>query len=200
MTIAATAAEVFFASAIPSVGPPPPPKDISTSIVASGAQAARTEWVIITAVNGSGESANSPEVAIPVPANSVLVVTHGFQVEGNTPNGPTSWNCYMTTAGPGKETKQNTSALKLGASFQEPSSGLIVGTAVPNLVPSVPSFSDGNTNLANTPPATGGITVPQSPLNTPTTNTGRSLEATQSYMAASLNALNQGTTPPKAKN
>jgi hypothetical protein len=54
--------------------------------------------------------------------------------------------------------------------------------------------------IVDTPPATGNITVAQSPLNTPTTNTGRTKQSSAAYMATSLNALNVGTTPPPTGN
>lgn len=58
----------------------------------------------------------------------------------------------------------------------------------------------GDANLTNAPTATGVLTNPQAPSGTSVTNTTRTLEATQTYMAASLNKLNVGTTPPPAKN
>jgi hypothetical protein len=77
---------------------------------------------------------------------------------------------------------------------------VFLAEAVPNPSASQPSLTNGNANLANTPPATGAITVPQSPSGAVVTNTGRSTEATYTYMATSLNILNVGTTPPAAKN
>lgn len=71
--------------------------------------------------------------------------------------------------------------------------------AVPNTSASVPSYTSNATNVVNTPQATGAISVPQSPSGAVVTNTGRSNHATRTYMAQ-LNALNQGTTPPPAKN
>jgi len=77
---------------------------------------------------------------------------------------------------------------------------VFIAEAVPNTAASQPQLMDGNTNLANTPQATGLITVPQSPSGTSTTNTGRALEATATYLASKLNILNVGTTPPPAHN
>ena len=71
-----------------------------------------------------------------------------------------------------------------------------VSDAVPNLSASQPSYTNNTANVIDTPPATGAITYPQSPLGTSVTNTTRTTEATQTYMAASLNKLNVGTTPP----
>ena len=48
--------------------------------------------------------------------------------------------------------------------------------AVPNTTASKPSFTVNN-NPSHTPQATGGITVPQSPAGTSTTNTGRNKSA-----------------------
>lgn len=77
---------------------------------------------------------------------------------------------------------------------------VFIGEVVPNLNASSPTAELQPLVLANTPPATGGITVAQSPSGTSVTNTGRTKEATASYMTASLNALNVGTIPPAAKN
>lgn len=74
-----------------------------------------------------------------------------------------------------------------------------VSDAVPNTAAQVPSFTANNQPL-NTPPSPGLITVPQSPSGAVVTNTTRTTEATQTYMARSLNILNVGTTPPAAKN
>lgn len=76
---------------------------------------------------------------------------------------------------------------------------VFIAAAVPTTVGSTPGFVDGNNNLANTPPATGALAPPQSPSGAVVTNTGRSNTTTQSYMAASLNILNVGTTPPVGK-
>ena len=195
------AAEVYKAQGVPVLaGPPALIKDMTTNVVPSGTQSARTEWIIITAVNAYGESANSPEYAVAVPANNVLTITHPFQVEENSPGGPTGWNCYITTAGPGKETKQNTTLLALGTTFQEPATGLIAGIAVPNNAAAIPSYGINPAGVINTPPATGNITVAQDPAGTSVTNTGRTQGATAVFMSTSLNALNAGTTPGKAKN
>ena len=70
-----------------------------------------------------------------------------------------------------------------------------LGEKVPNTLSSSPSLT-ANSGITNTPPATGGITVPQSPSGAVVTNTGRTLSATQSYMAASLNAQNVPYSPP----
>ena len=199
MSIASTATEVYLASAASNNQTVPPPiKNFPVcTTVASGAQAARTERVIITLSNTYGESANSVETIVQVPANNVVLVYAPGHLEGSsTPGGATGWNCYITTGAALSETKQNTSTLSLGSNFQEPASGLIGGAALPNNAITYPGLTHSNNNLANTPPSTGGITVAQSPSGTSVTSTNRTVEATQSYMAASLNILNVGTTPP----
>lgn len=60
-----------------------------------------------------------------------------------------------------------------------------VSEAVPNLVAVRPSFTS-NLNPLNTPQSTGLITVAQSPLGTPTPNTGRTESATQAYLTSTL--------------
>lgn len=70
-----------------------------------------------------------------------------------------------------------------------------LGDAIPSKTSTLPSLVSGLANLTNAPTATGVITYPQSPSGTSITNTGRPLSATQAYMAASLNAQNQKTTP-----
>lgn len=60
--------------------------------------------------------------------------------------------------------------------------------AVPNTNASQPSLTS-NANPLDTPPATGLITVPQSPSGAITTNTGRTLEATTSFLKQ-MNVLN----------
>lgn len=40
---------------------------------------------------------------------------------------------------------------------------VFLAAAVPNTAASSPQLMDGNNNLANTPPATGGISVPNDP-------------------------------------
>lgn len=191
MTLASTATEVFLASAAPNtVGPPPAPKGVFLSLAVSGSLAARQENVIVTGTNASGESPLSPEVSIQVPAGYVVVVTPPYGTEIRSPGGATGWNVYMTTGNSLTETKQNTAgALGLGTPFQEPSTGLIAGAALPNNIASVPSLADSNNNLANTPPATGNLTPPFSPSGAVNTNTGRSQTATQTAAALTGNPL-----------
>lgn len=64
-----------------------------------------------------------------------------------------------------------------------------VEDSVPNLSASVPSLT-ANNNGVNTPPATGGITVAQSPSGAVVTNTGRTVSASAAFMS-SMKVLNQ---------
>src|ERR1700677_861019 len=196
MTLPAMANTIELADGIANSNttiPPAPKLAPMVTVVSSGSQAQRFEWVCVTFINTNGESAPSPETMIQVPANCVAVVQpqdfHGRAF----PNEPFSWNCYMSTAGSGTETKQNTTTLYVptivytttlsGNVFQEPATGLVAGAALPTAVAPVPGLVSGTTNLVNTPPATGTITVPQAPSGTVNTNTGRSTMATQTYLA-----------------
>lgn len=76
---------------------------------------------------------------------------------------------------------------------------VFVSDAVPTTVGNTPGYTT-NSNPLNTPGSTGLLAPPQSPSGAVVTNTGRTVEATQSYMAASLNRLNVGTTPPPTGN
>lgn len=58
---------------------------------------------------------------------------------------------------------------------------VFTASVVPDLNAARPSLKDGNNNLANTPSATGTISVPQSPSGAIVTNTGRSSSATHAY-------------------
>lgn len=71
---------------------------------------------------------------------------------------------------------------------------VLASEAVPNLGAARPSLT-ANANPLNTPPATGTISVPFTPSGAVVTNTGRTVEAAQTYMATYLNKLNVGTTP-----
>jgi hypothetical protein len=170
------------ADAVPNSNTQPnaPKKAPVLTQVASGAQAARIERVVFTFVNQYGESLPSPEASLYVSANNVVVVQAPGTVydEENYPSKATGWNVYIAAGPTAAETKQNTTTLVTGgANFQEPSSGLISGSALPTTV--VTSAYIANTNIVNTPPATGGIVVP----NTAAPTTNRTTSATQSYLA-----------------
>lgn len=72
--------------------------------------------------------------------------------------------------------------------------------AVPDLTAARPSYKNASSTVQDIPPATGNISVAQSPKGTSVTNTGRTAEATATFLATKLNILNVGTTPPPAKN
>lgn len=203
MPTPATATSVFISAATPNISTAPSPlrNPPVVTLIAAGAQASRSESIIITLTNSFGESANSQTTTVAVPANFVIQVGSPGNLDADAPGSIASgWNCYAAVGG-GTLKKQNTTAIAMGTIFTEAGSGLTTGgAAVPNLAAGVPALIDGNNNLANTPSATGGISVPQSPSGAVTTNTGRSNEATGTYLATSLNILNVGTTPPPAKN
>lgn len=98
------------------------------SAVAGGALAATRYFVMATYVTAAGETAASAEVALSVAANGLL------EVAAPVPDSlglATGWNVYVGTAA-GKEIKQNTAPLALGAPWVEPTAGLsTVNTATP---------------------------------------------------------------------
>lgn len=71
-----------------------------------------------------------------------------------------------------------------------------VGDAVPTTTGTVPGLVSGVTNAIHTPAPASGISVAHSPSGAVVTNVSRVNHATKTYMAASLNVLNVGTTPP----
>ncbi len=82
-----------------------------------------------------------------------------------------------------------------------PSTAVEVSLArsVPTTAGTTPKLTN-NANPLNTPGATGLLAPPQAPSGAVVTNTNRTNMGTKTYMAASLNKLNVGTTPPPAKN
>jgi hypothetical protein len=199
--ISVMATAVYLGEAVPNdLTVPEPPKVPNLTQVASGSQAQRTERVMITQLNLTGESAPSPEVFLQVLANNVIVVN---QIETKFPSGdypgkPYGFNVYATTGASGTETKQNTVFIPTGQSWQEPATGLIAGAALPTPVTVNQSYIQ-NTNLSNVAPPTGILTFAQAPSGTSVTNTGRTAQATEAYMTL-LNAQNLGTTPPPTGN
>lgn len=192
----ALAHEVDLAQVVPNIlTPPPAPKDsdITISQVTSGVQSARTEYVIITTVNSYGESPNSSEFVIEVSSSKVLVVTYK---DSNSPGGATGWNCYVSKSS-GTETAQNTVPLALGATFQEPATGLISGTALPNNAVQYPSYVNNPSGVTNTPPATGALVPPQSPSGSvtgqaATYNYTNTITSTERYVTLLVTAMQDG--------
>lgn len=121
------------------LNPPPGP---TLSYVAGGALAATTYYVQTIYVTPEGTTLPSPQEAIAVPANSLLVVSSPPAVAGAT-----GWNVGVSTT-PTAETIQNTTPIAIGTNFTEPTSGLISGAAMPttntsnpvaNIIVTVPS-------------------------------------------------------------
>jgi len=105
------------------------PASVTPTSIAGGALGAFTAYVRITIVaSGGGETLASPETSLAVAASRLLVVGSPARPAGS-PNA-IGWNVYVSTTS-GAETKQNTSTLAFGASWTEPTTGLIVGNALP---------------------------------------------------------------------
>lgn len=104
---------------------PVAPAAPALSQVTSGALAATTYFAKVTYVTAAGETLASAESSLSVLINNVLVV--------NSPTattGATGYNVYVSTT-TGTETKQNTTPINIGTSWQEPNTGLITGVVVP---------------------------------------------------------------------
>lgn len=95
--------------------------------VAGGALAAARYFVQIAYVTAAGETAASTEVSFSIAVNSLL------QIPSPPSSLATGWNVYVSTAS-GAETLQNASPIAIGTPWTEPTSGLIVGTAMPGFV------------------------------------------------------------------
>lgn len=96
------------------------------SQVAGGSIGATTYFVKITYVTNSGETLASSESSLAVSANNLLKVT-----SPGASSGAIGWNVYVSTAS-GTETKQNgATAIAIGTSWTEPTTGLVSGAALP---------------------------------------------------------------------
>lgn len=95
------------------------------SAVAGGTLAATTYYVKITYTNAIGETLPSPESSLAVVADDVLSVASPAATSGAT-----GWNVFVSTA-TGTETLQNSSPIAIGTAWQEPTTGLIAGAALP---------------------------------------------------------------------
>lgn len=127
----------------------PPVAAPSLSKVAGGALAAATCWVRTTYVTASGETAASLEASLAVPASNLLVVA---SPPADVAGLAIGWNvyAYSSTAG-GPETLQNTTPIAVGASWTEPTGGVIIGAALPQAILVI---EDANINApANVPAA-----------------------------------------------
>jgi hypothetical protein len=84
-----------------------------------------------TYVNSLGETYVSPESSITVPADNLLVVSSPRTPKawGATPTA-SGWNVYVSTVARA-ETKQNSSPIRVGTNWTEPTDGLIGGAPAP---------------------------------------------------------------------
>ena len=102
-----------------------PPAAPTLSSVAAGTLAATTYYVKITYVNAAGETLPSAEASLAVAADYVLSVASPAATSGAS-----GWNVFVSTA-TGTETLQNSSPIAIGTAWQEPTTGLISGSALP---------------------------------------------------------------------
>ncbi len=102
-----------------------PPGAPTLSSVAAGTLAATTYYVKITYVNAAGETLPSAEANLAVAADYVLSVASPAATSGAS-----GWNVFVSTA-TGTETLQNSSPIAIGTAWQEPTTGLIAGSALP---------------------------------------------------------------------
>ena len=102
-----------------------PPAAPTLSSVAAGTLAATTYYVKITYVNAAGETLPSAEASLAVAADYVLSVASPAATSGAS-----GWNVFVSTA-TGTETLQNSSPIAIGTAWQEPTTGLIAGSALP---------------------------------------------------------------------
>lgn len=105
----------------PSVG------SVTPGSVAGGALGATTYYVKVTRVTAAGESLPSAEFNLAVAANHLLTVS-GITTTGKTND--KGWNVYVSTSS-AAETKQNSTFIAYGATWTEPSTGLVTGVTVP---------------------------------------------------------------------
>lgn len=103
-----------------------PPTNGALTQVATGALAAATYFVRSTWVTATGETLPGAETSLAVAINNVLRVA----APAAAPTLATGWNVYVSTA-TGTETKQNAVPIALGTAWQQPTTGLIPGAALP---------------------------------------------------------------------
>lgn len=102
-----------------------PPAPVLSS-GAGGSLPATTYYVVITYVDPYGETNQSAESSLAVAANNLLFLTTPA-ASGDA----TGYNIYVGTA-PGAETLQTPTPVPIGTGWEEPTSGLLTGTAVPS--------------------------------------------------------------------
>lgn len=114
--------------------PVPSPPALSSSV--GGALAQRTYFVRLTFTdtNGGESTGSIVSASYVVPASQVLVVQTPVLAFTKTWNGVTynGYNVYISTS-EGTETLQNNSPIALGTNWTEPTSGLVVGRALPTV-------------------------------------------------------------------
>lgn len=115
------------------------------SAVAGGTLAATTYYAKITYTNAIGETLPSPEASLAVVADDVLSVASPAATSGAT-----GWNVFVSTA-TGTETLQNSSPIAIGTAWQEPTTGLVAGSALPT------SNTSGNGVTATLYPRMGAL-------------------------------------------
>jgi hypothetical protein len=112
--------------------PPYPPQTSGAApqftIQAGGALAAATYYVRLTYVTPLGETALSPEVALPLAASTLFTIPSPVLDENQIATG---FNVYVATTSLA-ETRQNTTPINLGTNWTLPTSGLISGAAPPS--------------------------------------------------------------------
>lgn len=112
-------------ASIPTAGLAAPSAPTLTQ-VATGALAAHTYFAKITYVSESGETVASSEASLAVSINNVLHIASPAALTGAT-----GWNAYVSLT-TNTETKQNGGTpIAIGTAWQEPTSGLVSGAALP---------------------------------------------------------------------
>lgn len=104
------------------------PTNGALSQVAGGSITGATNYVKSTWVTSTGETAGSAETSLAVTTGNLLVVA---PPTGTPPPNAAGWNVYVSTA-TGTETKQNATPIAVTASWTQPVTGLITGSAVPS--------------------------------------------------------------------
>ena len=129
-----------YAGAIPQTPPPiPAPGEPTLGSTSGGSIAATTYYVRVTWVNAAGETLGSTETSLAVAADHLLTVEPPSSSTAAL-SSATGWNVYVSTA-TGTETKQNSSVLAFDATWTEPTSGLISGSALPSANTTGPTLS-----------------------------------------------------------
>lgn len=128
-TVTSGSTVVSVNSNLSALGTMAPPSAPTTSAYNPGSGVnigAKLYFVVVTYVNGNGETVASLESSQAVPANQVLKVT-----SPSTFTGATGWNVYVGNA-PGNEIRQNASPNTIGSDWTMPNTGMVsIGTVPP---------------------------------------------------------------------